>query len=680
MGKFCPARGDEMQSLVRSFDWSRTAFGPMSSWPPDVTTLVDLVLRAPLPMSLWWGEDLIQLYNDAYRAVLVDRHPGALGAGAAQTWAAAWDKIGPKVMWASTTGVATSTDDLCLEIPRGRERVASYWTASYTPLVSRDTVSGLVVMLQATTAAHELEQVRKRLESERAAIANVFSQAPVAVATFRGDDLVCESANKAYLTAVGGRDIVGKPILEIVPELEEGFGALLREVMQTGVPLVGRDARLQGLGQDTYWTFLYAPLRGAGDRVEGVIAICTDVTEQVEARKRLQSLAEAAESANRTKDEFLAMLGHELRNPLSPIVTALELMRLRRGPSREQEIIERQVRHLTRLVDDLLDVSRITRGKIELMPQEIELVDVVHRAIELVSPLLEQQRDQLQVDIPRVGMAINADPARMAQVFANLLTNAAKYSPSGSRIAISTERIGDKVLVHVQDQGVGIEPEMLGKVFDMFFQRRQTPDRSGGGLGLGLAIAKSLVELHRGVVSAASEGRGKGSTFTVGLPLLAEDRLPAKRPETARPPRRRIEGHRTRILVVDDNGDAAEMLRQALRRLDYEVDVAHDGPAAIEHARAFHPEVALVDIGLPVMDGYEVARRLGQARKRREELHLIALTGYGQQGDRERSAAAGFERHLVKPVDLAELDTILQDCVHGSGAVRRKGSFGGETA
>src|SRR5262249_54300806 len=245
-----------------------------------------------------------------------------------------------------------------------------------------------------------------------------------------------------------GRNVRGQPLLSAIPELkDQGLDELLVEVMRTGLPLVGRDQLIKAPTQDTYWTFLYAPLPREDSDERRVIAICTDVTEQVQARKRLEVLASMAEAANRTKDEFLAMLGHELRNPLSPILMALQLMRLRGTPSREQDIIERQVGHLTRLVDDLLDISRITRGKIELRRRHIELADVIARAVEMTSPLLEQRRDCLELDVPRSGLVLNADPDRVAQVFSNLLNNAAKYSEPGSRIWVKAEHGGGKVRV-----------------------------------------------------------------------------------------------------------------------------------------------------------------------------------------------------------------------------------------
>ncbi|HET9754575.1 MAG TPA: hybrid sensor histidine kinase/response regulator, partial [Myxococcales bacterium] len=381
-------------------------------------------------------------------------------------------------------------------------------------------------------------------------------------------------------------------------------------------------------------------------------------------RARLFELEKAAraeaEAASTAKDEFLAMLGHELRNPLSPIVTALQLMRLRGDSSspRERAIIERQVKHLVALVDDLLDVSRITRGKIELHREPVEIAQVIAAAVEMSSPLLEQRAHQLTVDAPRGrGLRVEGDPARLSQVFSNLLCNAAKYTEAGGRIEVSAVREGDLVRVKVCDNGAGIDPRLLPHVFDLFIQAKQTLDRSQGGLGIGLTIVRNLVQLHGGKVSARSEGVGRGSEFTVELPALdriAPGREVAQVPSTRRP----SQGfwRRLRVLVVDDNEDAALMVAETLQDMGYEVRQAGDGPGAIEAAAEFRPQAALLDIGLPVMDGYEVGRRLAAAHP---GIQLIALTGYGQPSDRESSAHAGFMEHLVKPLSLERLAAVL---------------------
>ena len=358
----------------------------------------------------------------------------------------------------------------------------------------------------------------------------------------------------------------------------------------------------------------------------------------------------AAEEASRAKDQFLAVLGHELRNPLAPIATALRLMSLRAGDAciSERAIIERQVQHMTRLVDDLLDVSRITRGKVELRRRPVEIADVIAKAVEIASPALEQRQHRLEVDVPSRGLTVNGDAGRLAQVFANLLTNSAKYTPPYGDVSVRA--MGDRRMarVSVRDTGMGIAPDVLPHVFEVFVQGSRR-DAVRAGLGLGLAIVRSLTELHGGRVEARSSGLNQGSEFVVELPLLEAPPREAARPTPRDHPA--PVGRPMRVLVVDDNLDAAEMLAEWLGAIGHAVRVAADGPTALEIAAEFKPDVALLDIGLPVMDGYEVARRL-RDQPGCAKMRLIALTGYGQESDHDRSRRAGFEDHLVKPVDL----------------------------
>jgi len=380
-----------------------------------------------------------------------------------------------------------------------------------------------------------------------------------------------------------------------------------------------------------------------------------------QAREQVDGLREAAESANRAKDEFLAMLGHELRNPLSPILTALQLMKLQgpEGSERARAIIERQVNHLTRLVDDLLDVSRITRGKVELRTEVVEMADVVAKAIEMASPLLEQRAHTLTVDMSRFGLCVDGDPVRLSQVVSNLLTNAAKYTPPGGHITVRAEHAEGEVVLRVRDTGIGIAPEVLPHIFDLFVQERQAIDRSQGGLGLGLAIVRNLIERHGGSVLAHSEGLGRGSEFVVRLPGVAQPcdlAGPLAAPEGG--PELVYRAGVSRILVVDDNEDAAEMLVDALTRKGYETRVAYDAPTALRVAAAFSPDIAFLDIGLPVMDGYELAAHLRKIPGL-SGLRLIAVTGYGQESDHRKSLEAGFDHHLVKPVDVAAIEAVV---------------------
>jgi PAS domain S-box-containing protein len=394
----------------------------------------------------------------------------------------------------------------------------------------------------------------------------------------------------------------------------------------------------------------------------GVAVYFRDVTEQKRAEKDRTALLSAAQAANRAKDEFMAILGHELRNPLSPIITALHVLRLRgvHGGEHERAVIERQVQHLVRLVDDLLDVSRITGGKIELKKERIEAAEIVARAVETASPLIKQKQHDLSVDVPRSGLALSGDSTRLAQVISNLIINAAKYTNPSGRIRIEAARRGAEVVIEVSDNGRGIAPELLPKVFEMFVQEHQESDRSQGGLGLGLAIVNNIVLLHQGSVAAASAGLGHGSTFTVRLPVCpdsptssvdvaaSKSELPNANPGAA--------GNRGRILIVDDNVDSAEMIATFLAIAGYQVQTTPDGPAGLRMLETFVPDVALLDIGLPTMSGYELASRL---RDQLPRIHLVAVTGYGREADRVRARAAGFDAHLVKPVDLVLLEKML---------------------
>jgi signal transduction histidine kinase/ActR/RegA family two-component response regulator len=382
--------------------------------------------------------------------------------------------------------------------------------------------------------------------------------------------------------------------------------------------------------------------------------------ERDEGVARAEAARAEAQAASSTKDEFLAMLGHELRNPLSPIVTALHLLEQRGlANTREHAIIRRQVAHLLRLVEDLLDVSRITRGKVTLQVEPVEATAFVEKAVEMASHLLEQRRHRLTVDVPP-GLVVRGDPARLAQIVANLLTNAARYTPPAGNVEVRATREGERIRVAVRDDGCGLAPELRAAIFDPFVQAPRTPDRQEGGLGLGLALVRNLVALHGGRVEALSDGPGKGSTFVVELPVAAA----AAERRVEAPPSRRTSGGSLRVLLVDDNADALALLAEVVARAGHDVRTAADGPTALEVAARFAPHVAVLDLGLPVMDGYELAARLRERLAARAPA-FVAMTGYGQPKDHERSRGLGFRRHLVKPADpaalLEELERIVAE-------------------
>ncbi|MGH8295852.1 MAG: response regulator [Steroidobacteraceae bacterium] len=432
-------------------------------------------------------------------------------------------------------------------------------------------------------------------------------------------------------------------------------------------------------------------------------------TELAAANGSLQSeimerarIEQALKEADRHKDEFLAMLAHELRNPLAPIHNAVELMRLKPLGDPQlnwaRDVIARQLTSLTRLVDDLLDVSRITRGKINLTRQAVELEALVSRAVETVHPLLEEQGHELTVELPEPGVRIFGDPTRLTQAIANVLGNAAKYTDTGGAISLAAAVREKVVEIRIRDNGIGIRPELLPHVFELFTQLDRNEGRTQGGLGIGLALVQRLVQMHGGEVRASSEGPGKGAEFLIRLPLFQEEAEPATAPRTvsgaeapqtaraaAAPPSgtevasvvaplvaASAQAMVRRILIADDNNDALESLATLLQLNGHEVYTATNGGTALQSAERHLPEVALLDIGMPMLDGYEVAKRI-RAQPWGQRITLVALTGWGQDSDRRRSREAGFDSHLVKPLDLETLTDLLARLPSSSSSGRAHG-------
>jgi PAS domain S-box-containing protein len=535
----------------------------------------------------------------------------------------------------------------------------SHVYGSASPLFDeRGKVRGAVaVFLDASALRRAEASLRESEERLRAIIDN--SPAVIFVKDSQGRYVLANRACEAYAGEPAER-IVGKTDHDYLPrEVADRFRTDDRRVLETGQVLRYEEvAPVQGELR-TSLTVKF-PLRDAAGRPYAVCGIATDITD----RKRSE---EALREADRRKDEFLAMLAHELRNPLAPIRNAALVIALLGHADeklrRSSEVIERQVRHLSRLVDDLLDVSRLTRGRITLRKEPLELGPVVAGAVETVRPLLDARKHELAERLPSEPVWVEGDATRLAQVVSNLLANAAKYTPDGGHIDLTVHPEGKEAVLRVRDGGIGIPADLLPRVFDLFTQGDRSLARSEGGLGIGLTLARSLMEMHGGRIEAHSDGPGKGSEFVVRLPLLearsalaASDAGPAEhRPAAAR-----------RVLLVEDNMDAAESLALLLRLEGHEVRVAHDGPAALAAARDYRPDIIFLDIGLPHMDGYEVARRLRQEEGDQHAV-LVALTGYGQGEDRRRVEAAGFDAHLVKPADVNALRRLLAE-LRGSPA------------
>jgi signal transduction histidine kinase/ActR/RegA family two-component response regulator len=447
-------------------------------------------------------------------------------------------------------------------------------------------------------------------------------------------------------------------------------GAPLREAELAEMRIVtareadGSDAQVFLSGGTWWWLEAEIPLRGERGRlVAGRGTPLDPETDRLLVRAAANIVATIVETANvldvaRRKDDFLAMLGHELRNPLAPILTAVELLSRHPAVAREQEVIARHTRHLARLVDDLLDIARVTRGHVELQNEQIALASVLERAVEIASPLVERNGHTLVVASAE-NVTLRGDPVRLAQIFGNLLANAAKFTPPGGKIDVSVERAPGRVRVTVRDNGMGIAHNQQARIFEPFEQADRERDALRGGLGLGLAIVKNLVERHRGTIGVESAGRGQGAAFTVELPTTAgvEVSLPQPRPAPA------DARAGVRVLIVDDNVDIAELLSEALQVEGFETAMAHDAQGALERWRSFAPHAAVLDVGLPDFDGHWLAKTLRQQYG--EKPTLIAATGYGQPEDRLQAADAGFDCHMVKPVSVHDLVQFLDQRVVG---------------
>ncbi len=705
-----------MGALMRAIDWAATPLGPIAQWPSSLRTMVTVVLGNRFPMCIWWGPRLLHLYNDGYRPMLGAKHPASIAQPASEVWAEIWNVVGPMAAQIMRGGPATFSADLLLEMNRYGYVEETYFTFAYSPIPSDDGVGGLLITVQETTAQVLTERRLKLLrdlaahcaeaktaEDVCAAAAEILAANPADV-PFALLYLIQPGGHRARRVSMAGFDrYAGPGAPEFValdsPTAASGDAASfettswpLAEAERLGHSLELADpaqrfgglpggrwpepaqkaivAPLRRAGQNRPYGFLVAglsPRLEVDHRYRGFIDLAVDqiagAIANALAHEEQRRTAEALGRADRAKDEFLAMLGHELRNPLSPILTSLNLMQMRGNDAfrRERDIIERQVHHLMSLVDDLLDVSRITRGKIQLKLEPVELIEVVVKAIEMASPIIEQRMHHLAAIIPPVGLRLYADQTRLAQVICNLLTNAAKYTEPGGNIWIRADREDDAIVLRVRDNGIGIAPEMLPRVFDLFSQGTRALDRAQGGLGIGLTIVKSLVDLHGGSVEAHSEGSGKGSEFLIRLRSAHPPNGEAPAPEvTVLAPEYDEVIARGKILIVDDNKDAAEILGETLEASGYETLVAFDAPAALAVVEDFRPDVMLIDIGLPVMDGYELARQL-RANPQLASARLIAVTGYGQESDRQRAFAAGFNEHMVKPIDLARLEVMLRE-------------------
>ncbi len=772
-----------MGLLCRELDWSHTLLGPLECWPAALRAAASLVLAAPQPMLLLWGPQLVQFYNDGFRALLGARHPATLGRRACEGWPQLWKFSLPIYRSVLEEGESFVRDEQPLALERDGSRQQAFFNLAYSAV--RDElgeVVGILLCAQDVTAARrareETDLQRRRLHaalellpvgvwiaddqgqilyanpSTRAvwggpapllddpqqyqqvyrgwwpdgrpladgewglarAVQRGESSGPevVHIAAFDGTRRVLENYGTPILDRHGqvagavavSRDITAAHRAEVAlrqseekyrslfESLDDGFAILQMLYDVHGAPVdyrflevnasFARHTGLEGVrgrrirelwpNLDPFWPQTYGRVAESGEPVRfthhsdlvgrwfevyafrvgaaeqrQVAALFADITERREAEA-------AQEQAARRKDEFLAMLGHELRNPLAAISNTLWLLQRRvEEPFARHylEIIERQSRLLRGMVDDLLDVSRITRGLVQIRHEPVELGAVVRRALEGVQGLMSSLHHQLLIDLPQQPLHVSGDAVRLEQVLNNLLTNAAKYTDPGGQIEVTLAAAGAWIELGVRDNGIGMSDEVLARAFELFAQAERGLDRAQGGLGIGLTVVRRLVELHGGSVHGESAGLGRGAFFLVRLPRL--QRVPEAAPAPSVEPG--IHAPR-KVLVVDDSVEIATTLAHVLEQAGHTVSIAHQGERALGLAQNECPEVVLLDIGLPGLSGYEVAARLRGHPATRDAL-LVALTGYGQAADRVRALQAGFDAHFVKPVDIDALEAFV---------------------
>ncbi len=630
--------------------------GAPEHWPSGLRTSLRTLLTTGHPVFVFWGAELTCFYNDSYsRSLGPEKHPSILGQPGQKAWPEIWEIIGPQIEQVMRGGAATWHENQLVPIIRHGELQEVYWTYSFGPIDEPDAPHGVGGVLVICTETTQQVLTERRLTAERERFAQLFEQAPTFMTVLRGPTHVVELANPGYMRLVGHRPVLGRPLAEALPEaVEQGYLDLLDKVYASGNAFLATAAAYSiqvepgGPVVTRYVDFVYQPIKDADGSVSGIFVEGVDVTDR--------ALADAAlRDADRRKDEFLAMLAHELRNPLAPIRTAAEVISRRAvddvSAQRAADVVRRQTTHLTRIVDDLLDVSRISTGHIALKRETLLLSEVIDHAAETVAPLWRAKRHEISMVASLEPLYVTGDLARLVQSFGNVMTNAAKYTDAGGKIGIQMTGTAETVKVAISDNGAGISPEFMPSIFDLFAQADRTLDRSQGGLGIGLSVVKKLVEMHGGTISAYSAGLGRGSVFEITLPRVAPPEAQAADSSTAPVPSRRI-------LIVDDNADAANSLSELLKLDGHATMPAYSAEDALSLAESFVPDVVLLDIGLPRMDGYEVAKHLRRSALR-GNVTLIALTGYGQQEDRDRAREAGFDAHLVKPVDFAALAKLL---------------------
>ncbi|MEO8359606.1 MAG: ATP-binding protein [Vicinamibacteria bacterium] len=813
--------GGEAAALIRAIDWATTPLGPMADWPQSLKTTVSTMLHSRHPMFLWWSPELIQFYNDAYAPSFGrGKHPRAMGQPGKECWPEIWPIIGPQIADVMERGIPSWHEDALVPIFRNGAIEDVYWTYGYSPVFDdQGDVGGTLVICTETTprviATERENELRAEQDRDRARLQQFFAQAPAGICILRGASLTFEFANDHYRRIVGGRDVVGKPMLEALPELKDrGLDTILHRVIESGEPYVGVEVPVlldrggTGVPENTFYTFVYSPLREAASPVDAAIVLALDVTTEVAAKRESESLAlrlreseaqfhqlaesipqlawttradghidwynrrwydytgttaesmtgwgwtsvhdparvgevveqwsaslatgkpfemefalrgkdgilrwfltraapihgkdgdivrwfgtntdidasrrdaleratllenerrarAAAELASRAKDDFLATASHELRTPLNAIMGWARLLQTGQlNPAaviQAIDVIERNGRAQVRLIEDILDGSRIITGKLHLETRPLDMTVVLKAALDSVQASVDAKRIALAVEVDAEAARVIGDPERLQQVIWNLVNNAVKFTPKDGAVTVALKRAGTDIELRVSDNGQGIEAEFLPHVFERFRQAEESTTRRYGGLGLGLALVRHLVEAHGGTVRAESGGAGQGATFTVTLPVQA---VYAATPAAVSPDHESTRTFVPRptglsgvtVLVVDDEADARDLVATALRGKGADVTTAASAAEALDLMVQRSFTVMVSDVGMPDTDGYELIRRVRKLGTDRAAVQAVALTAYSREEDRRRALEAGFQTYLSKPVDPDELVKVV---------------------
>jgi PAS domain S-box-containing protein len=655
--------GGNAARQIAETDWTGHGMGPVSAWPSAFRTALSMVLNSGFPSYVIWGPEFFVFYNDAYVPILGNKQ--AIGQG----WRLAdlWAEVGDEAVDIARTayrGSTTFAKDRAFTLERYGQPQLAYFTFSLSPI--RDdggAVIGALCIIAETTesvvSTAKLRQSEDRLQLSLDASGNIgtWSWYPETNATYVDERFARLFQVDAALAQSG--TALERFTNMIHPDDRARVLDAISNSITTG-ELYEADYRIPQLSGKDIWVTakgrLFDDEQGGAKRFAGV---AVDITERRKKEDERARLAKDLQAAHRRQSEFLATLAHELRNPLAPIRSALDLMRIGQPDSQATDrlrgMMERQVSQLAHLIDDLMDLARINNGKVELRLEPQDVGDAIRAAIETSMPHIDRARQQLSTAIPVEALVVQGDRLRLGQVFGNILANAAKYTPAGGQIGIAAWRDGDQAVIEIKDNGMGIPAESLSDVFEMFSQVRT--DIAQGGLGIGLSLVKRIVELHHGTVAAASGGIGQGASFYVRLPLTA---VAADAIDTAEEVSSITPGTASyRILVADDNVDAAETLGSVLTFHGHQVGIAADGEQAIAVAQQLVPDFAFLDIGMPGKDGHAVAKEI-RASATLKHTVLVAVTGWGTAADRALSKEAGFDYHLTKPVSITDIAKILQ--------------------